>query len=184
MSKKALHVSFKAKRKKKSNKKAELFVQSFLNWHRHIIEWRQLRWGYKYAKDYDRVRDGSKEQLKFAEEVCGGDYRAATLQGYAKEYQLKFHCKGCGNLNDSKYKVYCASCTDKWKAAAEAKAEASIRSFCAVKFGTLESDSSEEAEEEQSDNVQLSPSGSLERDETGGLPTPDLYCDSQLSSCP
>ncbi len=184
MSCSTLRVSFKAKRKSKKNAKAEQFVQVFLKWHKHASYWRTLRWGLKYAEEHDRVREGSPEEVKRAAEVCGGDYREATLLGFAKDYQTKFHCKGCAKLNDSKYKVYCATCTDKWKAAAEAKAEASIRSFCALKFGTLVSQSSSEEEEEQSDHVHLSPSRHLERHETGGLPTPELYCDSQLRSSP
>ncbi len=184
MSSKSLSVSFKAKRKSKKNRKAEQFVQVFLKWHKHVQEWRSLRWGLKYAEEHDRVREGSPAEVQFAAEVCGGDYREATLLGFAKDYQTKFHCKGCANLNDSKYKVYCATCTDKWKAAAEAKAEASIRSFCAVKFGSLVDESSSEEEEEQSDYLHLSPSGSLERTKTSRFSAPNVHKNTQLSSCP
>ena len=184
MSSSSLHVSFKAKNKSKSHKKAAEFVQVFLKWHRHVVFWRQLRWGYKYAEDWHRVKDGSKQELEQALAVCGGDYREATLLGFAKEYQVKFHCKGCNDLNDSKYKVYCASCTDKWKEAAEEKAIADIRSFCAVKFGTLVSESEEEEEEEQSGDVQLSQSGDLERDDSDGIPRSRVHTGPKLRSCP
>jgi len=175
MSCSTLRVSFKAKRKSKKNIKAEQFVQFFLKCHNHVTYWRQLRWGLKYAEDHNRVREGSPLEVFAAAEVCGGDYREATLLGFAKEYQLKFHCKGCANLNDSKYKVYCATCTDKWKAAAEEKAEASIRSFCALKFAALADDSSSEEEEGESDNVCLSPSGSVEGTETGRISPPIVH---------
>jgi len=184
MSSKSYTVSFKAKRKSNKRKKAEQFVQVFLKWHRHVQEWRQLRWGLKYAEEHGRVREGSPLEVTLASEVCGGDYREATLLGFAKEYQVKFHCKGCATLNDSKYKVYCASCTDKWKAAAEEKAESSIRSFCALKFGSMADDSSSEEEEEQSDNVQLSPSGSVERTKTGRISPPVVHKGPVLRSCP
>ena len=184
MSCSSLTVSFKAKRKSKKNLKAKLFVQVFLKWHNHVTYWRQLRWGLKYAEEHGRVREGSDLEVFTAAEVCGGDYREATLLGFAKDYQTKFHCKGCSNLNDSKYKVYCATCTDKWKAEAEAKAEASIRSFCALKFGSLADDSSSEEEEEQSDNVCLSPSGSVEGTETGRISPPIVHKGPKLRSCP
>ncbi len=184
MSCSTLRVSLKAKRKSKKALKTEQFIQLFLKWYKHVQYWRQLRWGLKYAEDHNRVREGSPLEVTVAAEVCGGDYREATLLGFAKDYQVKFHCKGCGELNDSKYKVYCATCTDKWKAAAEAKAEASVRSFCALKFGTLESESEEEEEEEQSDLVQLSPSGSVEGTEIGGISGSGVRSGPKLRSCP
>ncbi len=175
MSCSTLRVSLKAKRKSKKALKKEQFIRLFLKWYKHVQYWRQLRWGLKYAEDFDRVREGSDAEVTQAANVCGGDYREATLLGFAKDYQVKFHCKGCQNLNDSKYKVYCATCTGKWKAAAEKKAEDSIRSFCALKFGSLDAECSSEEEEEQSDNVCVSPSGSLERTQTSRFSAPNVH---------
>lgn len=180
MSYSSLKVSFKAKRKSKKTRKAEHFVQVFLKWHKHASYWRTLHWGLKYAEEHNRVREGSPQEVFDAAEVCGGDYREATLLGFAKDYQTKFHCKGCSNLNDSKYKVYCSTCTDKWKAHAEAKAEESIRSFCALKFGSMADDSGSEEEEEQSDNLPVSPSGSVERIETSRFSAPNVHKNTQL----
>ena len=144
MSSSSLHVSFKTKTDQKTDKKAAKLSELFMIWNEHVQEWRQKRWGLKYAEDLNNVWEGSRELVTDYANVCLGDLADAEKLHIASIYKQQYCCRRCKDLNDSKFKPYCTTCTERWKKAQKAKDELNLHRAISRHLSRVDTVQSEE----------------------------------------
>ena len=141
MSTTPLSVSFKTKKKSKKSTKAAKLAERFLEWEENVQLWRQKLWGWRYAERMGTSWEGSRELVTECADICLGDFAESEKLHISDLYASQYHCRRCKNLNDSKYKPYCTSCTDLWKAKCAKKKKDSLHHLISThlsKVDTLE----------------------------------------------